>query len=497
MRLAPDLEVTPHQLEAGKQRLVRDAAWSALSGALSGGVILVAFALSLGASSLVIGLLAAVPFLAQAAQLPAIELVERLRQRRKIAVLASAAARTLLFALAALPLAPRQWQLPLLVVLQVVIASLGSVGGCALNAWLHQLIPHGTLGAFFSRRLFWSTVVACIGTLAAGLLVDAYAPERREQAYTLAFLGAALAGYVSSLQLARSPEPPMKDAGPPAPLLARLVVPLRDRNFRSLLRFLGAWNVASNLAAPFIAVFLMRQLGYPLATVTALWVLSQVANALTLYWWGRLSDRLSNKAILAVVLPTFFACILGMVFIDATTDGPWRFALLGVLHIAMGCASGGIGLAAGNLGLKLAPHGHATSYLAAIGLVTAVCGGIAPIAAGAIAQLFEAREFSVVVRWVGISRVSEASVLTFAHWEFVFGLSALVGLYVMHALSRIREGDEISERAVMQAFALEAMSSMKQLSSVGGALGAFFTFERLTERRRFWRPHVPRGVASY
>ena len=64
LRLRPDPEVTPHQLERGKQRLVRDAAWASLSGALSGGVILVAFALSLGASPLVIGLLAAVPFFA-------------------------------------------------------------------------------------------------------------------------------------------------------------------------------------------------------------------------------------------------------------------------------------------------------------------------------------------------------------------------------------------------------------------------------------------------
>ena len=83
MRLRPDSVVHPHELERGKQILVRDAAWATLAGALYGGVILVGFAVALGASPIFIGVLAAIPFLAQVAQLPAIALVERLRQRRK------------------------------------------------------------------------------------------------------------------------------------------------------------------------------------------------------------------------------------------------------------------------------------------------------------------------------------------------------------------------------------------------------------------------------
>ena len=87
MRLAPDPEVTIEDVERGKRALVKDAAWASVVGALYGGVILVGFALELGATPLHIGLLAAIPFLAQIAQLPAIALIEKVRQRRKIAVL--------------------------------------------------------------------------------------------------------------------------------------------------------------------------------------------------------------------------------------------------------------------------------------------------------------------------------------------------------------------------------------------------------------------------
>src|SRR5689334_23402207 len=65
MQLSPDPIVTPADVERGKRALVRDAAWASMVGALYGGVILVGFALELGATPWHIGLLAALPFLAQ------------------------------------------------------------------------------------------------------------------------------------------------------------------------------------------------------------------------------------------------------------------------------------------------------------------------------------------------------------------------------------------------------------------------------------------------
>jgi MFS family permease len=489
MHLHPDPSVSPEQLAAAKRHLVADAAWASLTGALSGGVLLLAFALALGAGPMAIGLLAAIPFLAQAAQLPAIALVERVRQRKRIGVIALNVARGLILLLALLPFLPRSGlQLPLLIGAQVVIAVLGSVAACAVNSWLHQLLPPEGLGAFFSRRLLAATALACIGTLAGGLLVDHLPVADPLHAYALAFAAAGLAGFASSFYLGRSPEPRMQAAGPPASLRARLKVPLEDRNFRSLLVLLGGWHLASNLAAPFLTVYLIRQLGYGLSTVTMLWVTSQLANALTLLLWGRLSDRLSNKAILAVALPAYFACMLGLVFTRVGEPYGIALALLFLVHVIMGAAGGGIALATGNLGLKLAPQGQGTAYLAAIGLVSAVAGGVAPLAGGVIVQWFESSQLSVVVRWASPARENEMSILSFAHMEFLFALSALLGLYVLHALSRIREGDEISERRVMQELALEALRTVNHLSSIGGLLGGVFSFERLSERRVFGRP---------
>ena len=495
MRLAPVEHVPPEALPAARRSLVLDATFASLTGAFSGGVILVAFALALGANARQIGVLAAIPIVAQLAQLPATVLIERVRQRRKIGVLSVTLSRVLITAIALTPFVPdRLVGLQWLMAAQIAMSLLNSIGGCAINSWLHHLVPHEQLGTFFARRLFWGTASACIATLAAGFMAEHLPVDDKVHAYAVSFVLAGLAGFVSSWFLARTPEPMMLPT-PWVGLGDQLWAPFEDRNFRRLLVFLGAWAVASNLAAPFLTVFLLKQLDYPLTVVTMLWVVAQVANAFTLYAWGRVSDRLSNKAILAAALPIHFVCMFVLVFGDAVQDPVWRLALLVGIHVLMGMAGGGIGLATGNLGLKLAPRGHGTAYLAAIGMVSAICGGMTPVVAGSLAHQFEVSELSAVVRWVHSQQATEFTVVRFAHWEFLFAMSALFGLYVMHALSRVQEGAEVSERVVIQEFALESLRTVNNLSSLGGMVGGIFPFfDRLFDRIGFRdRNDVRRG----
>ncbi len=492
MHLAPDAIVTPHDVARAKPLLVRDAGWASIVGALYGGVILIGFAIQLDASPITIGLLAAIPFLAQVAQIPGIALVERLRARRRITVVAATAARALILALALLPwVDDRGAQLALLLAAQLAVALLGAFAACALNSWLHQLLAGEGLGALFSRRLFWSTVLGALAALAAGQLVERWPWGDTILAYSVIFAIAGAAGFVSSRYLALTPEPEMHSlGGARLPILAMIRAPFGHPNFRSVIVFMGAWNFASNLAAPFLAVYLMRQLGYGLDTVTALWMSSQAANALTLYLWGRLSDRLSNKAILAVALPVWFGSLLALPFAAFPAPHLLTLPLLYLLHIVLGAAGGGIALATGNLGLKLAPQPHGTSYLATVSLVGSLAAGVAAILGGLLAHWFAAHKLALTFHWSSPAGTADVTVLQFQHWEFLFALASALGLYVLHALSRIREGEDISERVVVQEFLLEAGRTFDQLSSIESSpLAVMFPFGRLLERRR--KPRLP------
>jgi MFS family permease len=487
MTLEPQARLSASDQQLGRRSLVLDTAWSSICGALFGGVVLVGYALHAGATPLAIGMLAAIPFLVQVLQLPATVLVERYRRRKRLSVLLLGAARLIILTIALLPLWPDAPVVPLLLLGKFAVAALSTIGACALNSWIHQLLAGQALGSFFSRRLAAGTVLGCIFTLAIGWLTANPPQGRVDIAFAIAFAGSGLAGLVSAWYIARCPEPVMERAGPAVSMRAKLAAPFRDDAFRRLLVMLGAWGFTSNFAAPFLTVYLMQQLGYPLSTVTLLWVVNQVANALTLFAWGRVSDELSNKAVLSVALPANFVCLLALVFARAGEPLGLQFPLLVAVHAVLGVASGGIGLATGNLGLKLAPAGEGTSYLAAVGLVSALAGGLAPLLGGAVAEWLQASQFSLNVRWVSSAATREFSVLRFEHYEFLFALATLMGLYVIHALSRVREGPEVSERRVVQELLLEAQRTVDQLSSVGGLIGSVFSFDRLSERRLWFR----------
>ena len=152
--------------------------------------------------------------------------------------------------------------------------------------------------------------------------------------------------------------------------------------------------------------------------------------------------------------------------------------LLYVRHVLMGLAAGGIGLATGSLVLKLAPPAHATSFLAAVSLT----GSEYWVERWPIGSRFGKFLWSCTGRR---QRTSGKSPWCSCSTGVSFAISAVLRLYVMHALSKIAEDGESSYRMVIQQFVLKAMRSLDQLSFVEAlGLATLFPFGRLIERRR-------------
>ena len=128
MPLDPQTELTTADRERGLRLLVVEAGFSGGAAALTSGVILTAFALHLGASNVMVGILAAMPFLAQLLQLPAIQLVERWRRRKRIAVLSSLVGRTMLAVMAVLAFFSGTTALLIFLGAQMLLCGLGAVG---------------------------------------------------------------------------------------------------------------------------------------------------------------------------------------------------------------------------------------------------------------------------------------------------------------------------------------------------------------------------------
>ena len=447
-------------LNRGLRRLLYEGSYAQVMLILTTGAFLTAFALQLGASNRTIGLIAAIGPLAQILQIPSIYLIHWLKRRRAVTFFTAFGARLAWLIIAAVPwLAPANLRIPLLLLALFLYFGLGAVSGCAFNSWIRDLIPERMMGSFFAKRMALATAVGAILSLLAGGAVDAYTKAFQEPLgiYSILFSIGGLVGLLGAIVIARIPEPPMHPEQTRG-LLSVLHEPLRDANYRRLMVFLGSWNFAVTFAAPFFAVYMLKNLGLSMTWVIGLSVVSQGFNVLFFRLWGRLADRFTNKSVLTVSGPLFILSFLIWPFLTLPGKHALTIPLLVAIHVLGGISSAGVALCAGNLALRSAPYGRATAFLAVNALVSGLAATIAPMIAGFAADWFAAKEFSLTIHWGTVDLQADAltmPAMNLRSLDFIFVIAFVLGAYSVHRLLAVREEGEVEERVVLQEFYAE------------------------------------------
>ncbi len=425
--------IPPGQIKRAFDLVVWDGFCSQGFIAIVAGVFLFDFALRLGADNVTIGLLAALPPLAQLLQLPSVPLVERLGARRAICLWTATPARAALLLVAAAPyLASGAGAVSVIVAGIALFAALHAPSNCAWGSWMRDLIPPERVPALFARRIAVMTAFGAVVVWAAGWWVDHWQsghPDRAELAYPPLFVFAALIGFAGMAVLARIPEPAMTPPVTHERLGARLAAPLRDPNYRRLIVFLGIWGFAVNLVIPFFTVYMLTRLGYDPGRVAWLAVLGQVANFLSLKLWGRLIETHSAKSALRLGAPVFVATIPAFALAGYPASHELTLPLIALLHVVQGATLGGIALASLTLTLRLAPAERATGFIAFNTLVGSLGAGLAPILAGAFLDELTA--------WT-----ARLGALPIGRWEALFALAFLISLLALRRLGPIAEAGD-------------------------------------------------------
>jgi MFS family permease len=264
------------------------------------------------------------------------------------------------------------------------------------------------------------------------------------------------------------PEPRMVPLEEKINFFALILKPLKDVNFKRLIMFMSSWNFAVNLAAPFFTVYMLKVLKLDLTLIIALMVLSQISNILFLRIWGRLTDRFSNKSVLGVSGPLFLLGILAWTQTILPERRIFTILLLIAIHIFTGISTAGVTLASGNIGLKLAPKGQATAYLAANSLINSLAAGIAPILGGTLADIFTGYKLYGTINWKSPAEEQVFTTFILQDWGFLFLLAALTGLYSIHRLTLVKETGEVEEKIVMRELIAEVERGVRDLSTAQG-----------------------------
>ena len=344
------------------------------------------FALAYGATNAQVGQLSGIASLAGlAALLPGAQAIKLVGGRRKglVVLFGGIIVRVMLLAWLLLPFFVRNPSAAIAVIIAInaVIALCNSFANPAWTAIVADIVPRDIRGRFFSHRSFAINLPALLVVPLAGLVIQAGSrPDRPFAGYQLVFALAIVSGAVGTYCFFKIDDPVLPSQASqrlPFGQLGRAI--LRAPSFISLLASTLVWNFGVQVTAPFLNVYLVKNLGASTAMVGWVAAASSLAALLAQAWLGRWVDRRGNiwvQAVLSLIIPC-----LPLAWMAATAA--WQIVIINAIG---GILWAGHALASFNLLLDLAPAEARAEAYAIFQLVIAASATIAPILGGQIAD---------------------------------------------------------------------------------------------------------------
>jgi MFS family permease len=465
-------ELSTEDINVGLKYILKDGYKSQVMVSLTSGAFIISYALLLGASYFIIGILAAIPSLSHLVQIPALYLLEKIRNRRIITIVSLLFYRISIFILIFLPFFfSNEKRLIIFIIVTSLLSICSSIAQTSWLSWMHDIVPQKILGSFFSRRITLSTILGMLISFIAALFIDSTTIQGKSielYSYSLLFIFAFIFGMISIYLISKIPEPSMCVLKTKLNLKEMLSEPFKDKNYRNLLTFLLIWNFAVNLASPFFIIYMLKNLRISLTLVIILTILSQSTNLISLKIWGIIIDKYSNKSVLKICGPLFLFCIFVWTYTTFPSIYPFTLPLLIIIHIFMGISMAGIVLATGNICLKLAPKELGSTFLAVTSIIISLGVGLAPILGSIFIDYFETADFSWSLEWVSQNGSFSFKILSLQGWDFFFIIAFLLGIFSLHKLALIKEVGEVDKKIIFHEINLMLRKSINNISSLGG-----------------------------
>jgi MFS family permease len=374
-----------HSIKKDLTNSIYDGIFANMFATLTGGVFLTGFALFLGMNDFMIGLLAALPFLVTVFQLPTSYLIEKRGRRKKIAIVAVATARLIwipILILGVIPLVSLPTASLLVLGLIFISYTFVTISYVSWLSWLADLVPDSMRGRFFGTRNMLCGAAGMVVMVLFGILLDLFkdrGPEWLSMGFGITFVSAVLFGLVSLRFLRRISEPKIHHGDLPRSFRKQVWRILREANFRRFLTFALAWSFSVYFASPFFTLYFLRELNFSYGFVATLGMLSALADLTGMRLWGRISDKVKNKAI--IQLSSWIAAFLPLAWVLVR---PGDIVMPILLHLIGSGFWAGINLCTNNLLLRISPQRNRSLYLSVYNIAGGLGAATGPIVAGII-----------------------------------------------------------------------------------------------------------------
>ncbi len=274
------------------------AAFSAMAGLTQN--FITPFALALKATTAQIGMLASIPSLMMAvSQLAAPDLTERVGSRKGLILPVVFVHALMWIPILLVPYLfpePRIWWL---IVFVIISAVFGSLGNPAWGSMMADLVPMKIRGRYFSFRARTVGFVALVFSFAAGGILEAFS-DNLFLGFAVIFGAAAAFRLLSFYFLSKMYEPEYSSVNENNQSLLSIIKNLGSTNLGKFTLYVALITFATNLAGPFFAVYMLRDLNFSYLTFVILTSVNAVANLGLQTFWGRRADKYGNIRIVKI-----------------------------------------------------------------------------------------------------------------------------------------------------------------------------------------------------
>ncbi|MCB9799149.1 MAG: MFS transporter [Candidatus Omnitrophica bacterium] len=295
---------------------------------------LVPFGLFLGATTPQIGFLVAIPhLLGSISQLWAVRSIRALGSRRKFLIYGAAAQSLLLVPIASLSLLKIPYRMIVLIALASFFRILGNLISTAWGSLMSDYLPPNKRGNYLGWR---SQIVGIAGILAMALAGILLFVLKKLFSSALAFfcllIFASSCRMISSLLFTRMGEMPEHKTHDSDFTFVMFLRRFKESNFVKFVLFVASITFATQIAAPYFSVHMLKNLKFTYVQYMSLHLTSIIASLIALPLWGKHADHAGNARILKTtswiipfvpVLWSLNSCYFYLIFIEALSGFTW------------------------------------------------------------------------------------------------------------------------------------------------------------------------------
>lgn len=353
--------------------MANGALWAAYEGLTS--AFLAAFALALGASNTVIGILSAMPPIAGIlGQIPGTKLIEYFG-RKKVYVILSSISRILWVFIILTPYYFKQYPLLVVVVIYFLIRLIEYTTDPAWATTAADIIPAKTRGKIFGTRNIFLVSGLTISSVAGAIYLDIF-PKNSVYGFTSMFAVGIIFGIMSILQFARIKPPQYSDHKHHC--LKEFFTQKKVRPFISIIFF---FNFASAIASPLFTVYIIKTLGLSYKIFIGTVVISSLMKIISNRHLGKLTDRYGDKPV--AVLSIIGTALVPLLYLFTTLETLW---ILIPAQIISGIAWAGADISLFNLLLDFTEPKKRAVQISNYIMITSIPLIFAPIIGGILAD---------------------------------------------------------------------------------------------------------------